>query len=64
MSKPVDWFMVINRLQREGMDHIQLAKELDVSRRTIYNWANRVCEPAHSKGEALLDIHRSVIKST
>lgn len=63
-SLAVDWFSVINRLQREGLDHGQLAKEVGVTRRTIGNWANQVCEPPHSRGEMLLDILRSVVRST
>jgi len=64
MTPAVDWFRVITQLQRAGMDHGQQARELGVSRRTIGNWQQAICEPSHSKGEALLEIYRSVIRST
>lgn len=60
----VDWFRVIADLQRAGLDHGQLGRELDVSRRTIGHWQCGIHEPRYSKGVALLEIYRSVVKST
>lgn len=60
----VDWFSVITKLQREGLGHGQLAKEVGVSRRTIGNWAQQISEPTYSRGAALLEIFNSVVKST
>jgi DNA-binding XRE family transcriptional regulator len=60
----IDWFRVITDLQRAGMTHGQQAKEVGVSRRTIANWQQGLCEPSYSRGAGLLEIHRSVARST
>lgn len=60
----VDWFRVITDLQRASMPHAQIAKEVGVCRMTISNWQQQITEPSYSRGVALLDLHRSVIKST
>lgn len=60
----VDWFRVIAELQRSGMDHAKIARKLDLARSTVWNWQNGVTEPSHSKGEMLLSIYRTVVKTT
>lgn len=60
----VDWFRVIADLQRAGMPHAQIAKEVDVSRMTISNWQVGITEPKYSKGAKLLMVYRSVVGST
>lgn len=60
----VDWFRVIADLQRAGMPHAQIAKEVDVSRPTIINWQSGITEPKFSKGTKLLGVYRSVVGST
>jgi len=60
----IDWFRIITDLQQAGMTHGQQAKEVGVTRRTITNWRNCICEPPYSRGAALLEVHRSVIRST
>lgn len=60
----IDWFRVITDLQRASMPHAQIAKELGVSRPTIINWQQQISEPRYRHGAALLDLHRSVVKST
>ena len=60
----VDWFRVIADLQRAGMPHAQIAKEVDVSRMTISNWQVGITEPKYPKGAPLLMVYRSVVGST
>ena len=60
----IDWFRVITDLQRAGMTHGQQAREVGVTRRTIANWQQGLCEPPYSRGAALIEIYRSVIQST
>lgn len=64
MTLAVDWFRVIVQLQRAGLSQRQIAKEIEVSPRTIRNYQQAICEPSYSKGAALLEIHKSVIRST
>jgi len=60
----MDWFKVINDLKHHGMSCEQQAREVEVTRKTIENWASRYTEPPYSKGIQLLIVHRSVVGST
>lgn len=60
----IDWFRVITDLQRSGLSQRQLALEIQVDHKTICNYANGISEPSYSRGCAILDVYRSVIKST
>ena len=59
------WFTVVLELKRAGLSHAQQAKEINVDRTTIENWANgKVVDPPYSKGNQLLEVYRSVVGST
>ena len=60
----VDWFQVITDLKRRGMNQEQVAREVRVTRKTVWNWANQVSEPPYSKGATLLSVYRAVMGST
>lgn len=61
---PVDWYRVITELNEARMSYRQIARECHVTYQTIGNWRWGVTEPTYSKGERLLEIHRTVIPST
>jgi len=60
----IDWFKVMTELKQHGMSCEQIAKEAEVSRKTIENWASGHTEPSYSKAVILLEVYRTVIGST
>jgi orotate phosphoribosyltransferase-like protein len=60
----IDWFKVMTELKQHGMSCEQIAKEAEVSRKTIENWAASNGEPPYSKAIILIDVYISVIGST
>ena len=60
----IDWFKVMTELKHHGMNCEQIAREADVSRKTIENWAQGVGEPPYSKAVILIDVYVLVTGST
>jgi len=60
----MDWFRFINDLKHHGMSCEQQAHEVEVTRKTIENWASRCTEPPYSKAIQLLSVYESVVGST
>lgn len=60
----IDWFFIINDLQRAGIPHEKAAEKVGVTRRTIGSWQSGITEPRYSQGSMLLELHRSVIRTT
>ena len=60
----VDWPFLICRLNAAGLTKEQLARELQVSPRSIYRWFNGEYEPLYSAGAKLVSIYQTVYKST
>jgi DNA-binding XRE family transcriptional regulator len=60
----VDWFRIITDLKKHEMSHTQQANEVQVTRKTIENWASGHTEPSYSKAVILLEVYRTVVGST
>lgn len=54
-----DWFKILAELQTNGFVNKDVARALRISESTVRNWKYGI-EPIHSKGEALLDLHRTI----
>lgn len=59
----VSWFKVIGQLSRWGVDQRQLARDVQVTERTIYHWQEGITEPRYSQGAKVLEIYRCVAES-
>jgi hypothetical protein len=70
MAEPVDlvakhrrdWFKVLAELQAAGFSNADAARALGVADTTVRNWKYGI-EPIHSKGQALLELHRKLCGS-
>ncbi|MDB5806266.1 MAG: hypothetical protein JWN73_3588 [Betaproteobacteria bacterium] len=54
-----DWFRILAELQAAGFSNADVARALGLSGSTIRNWKYGI-EPIHSKGCALLELHRRI----
>ncbi|OCG39037.1 hypothetical protein A9G29_09670 [Gilliamella sp. Fer2-1] len=59
----IDWFVVISDLQRNKMPMSRLAKDLNVSERTISNWKS-VSEPRFSTGIRIVELWKKTMNRT
>lgn len=59
----IDWFVVISDLQRNKMPMSKLAKDLNVSERTISNWKS-VSEPKFSTGIRIVELWKKTMNRT
>ena len=60
----IDWFRLVTDLKQHGMCCEQIAREAEVTRKTIENWAAGIGEPPYSKAIILIDVYSSVTGST
>lgn len=59
-SVKVDWFKVLNGLNRAGYTMQKIADEIDVAKSTLLGW-KQGSELRHSTGEALIELSSSVL---
>jgi hypothetical protein len=59
----INWFVVISDLQRNKMPMSRLAKDLNVSERTISNWKS-VSEPKFSTGIRIVELWKKTMNRT
>lgn len=52
----VDWFRVIVQLQRLGWTYERIGSATDSGTSTVREWLSMTVEPAHWRGELLLDL--------
>ncbi len=60
----IDWFQIMTGLKHHGMSCEQISREVDVTRKTIENWAKGQAEPPYSKAVVLIEVYNSVTGST
>lgn len=54
-TRRIDWARLVENLQRCGMSHADIAREVDVSRQTVQSYTDDRCiEPAFWVGSSLL----------
>ena len=58
------WFRIIYDLKQAGLSHEQQAREANVTRKTVENWAAGETRPFYDDAERLLSVYRTVIGST
>jgi len=59
-TPPVDWFRVLEDLNRSGWSHYRISAAIGVPRVRVIGWKNQAHEPKYGDGERLLTLWAQV----